>query len=279
MPEVTDKRDYKKIVWLASYPKSGNTWVRCFLDAYCLGDVDINELLCSVNDDLAPAHQIGDGSDITECRFEIQQLTRPMSLLRQVKQYLSTSMEIPFFLKSHNANLLINGFELIPEVLTKASIVLIRDPRNVLPSYSKHMGVDMDKGAEWMLDKYRMLHGPNKTIDFISSWRDHTNSWLNCGTHNIMYFRYEDLKAEPVKYFSKMLIHAGIEVNEERVKKAVELVQLDRLKRDEAKKGFAERSKHADQFFGAKHDQITPKQKTMIEKHCHRVMKRLGYEI
>ena len=37
--------DYKQIIWLASYPKSGNTWLRCFLDAYFLGDLDINELL------------------------------------------------------------------------------------------------------------------------------------------------------------------------------------------------------------------------------------------
>jgi len=269
MSEVTDKTDYKKIVWLASYPKSGNTWVRCFLDAYFLGDVDLNELLTTVSDDLAAAHQIGDGSDITEHRFEIQQLTRPMSLLRQVKQYL---------IKTHNANLLINGSELIPEVLTKATIVLIRDPRDILPSFSKHMGVDLDQGLEWLQDKYRMLGGNAKTIDFISSWKDHTKSWLNCDTHNIKYFLYEDLQKEPVKYFSKILEHAGIEPDEARVIKALEMVKLDRLKQKESKDGFGEQSPHSKHFFGGKHDTPTTKQLNTIAKSCSRLLKRLGYE-
>ena len=278
MSEVTDKTDSKKIVWLASYPKSGNTWTRCFLDAYFLGDVDLNELLTTVSDDLAAAHQIGDGSDITEHRFEIQQLTRPMSLLRQVKQYLSTSKEIPFFMKTHNANLLINGTELIPEVLTKATIVIIRDPRDVLPSFSSHMGVDLDQGLEWLQDKYRMLGGKGKTIDFISSWKDHTQSWLNCDTHNIKYFLYEDLQKEPVKYFSKILEHAGIEPDEDRVIKALEMIKLERLKNKEAKEGFGEQSPYSKQFFGAKHETPTPKQLHAITKDCSRVLKRLGYE-
>ena len=82
--EEKDKTDYKQIVWIASYPKSGNTWVRCFFDAYFMNEVDINDILCSVTDDLPSAYDIGDGTHIKEHRFEIQQLARPMALLRLI---------------------------------------------------------------------------------------------------------------------------------------------------------------------------------------------------
>jgi len=269
--------DYKQIVWLASYPKSGNTWVRCFLDAYFLGDLDINDLLSTVSDNLPGAFQVGDGTDITKENYEIQQLTRHMGLLRMVRQYNETGQEIPFFVKTHNANLLINGCELIPDILTKKAIVIIRDPRDVLPSFSTHMGVDMDTGTDWMQNKYRMLQAKNTMMDFISSWKDHTRSWLDAPTHSVLWVRYEDMKERPVEIFSKMLKHAGVEPDEKRVEKALEAVRLDKLKKMESEQGFKEQSPKAGQFFGKKHDSITPKQKHAIEKHCGRLMKRLGY--
>ena len=274
----TDKTDYKQMIFIASYPKSGSTWLRCFLDAYFMNEVDINELLSTITDDFGPAYDMGDGKMIAEYNFEIQQFLRPMALLRLVKQYLSTDKSIPFFVKTHNANLLINGYEMIPATLTKSVIFIVRDPRDVLPSFSKHMGVDMDKGVEWMQDKFRMLGGSTKASDFISSWKDHTNSWLNPCAHNVKYFRYEDMISDPISTFTKMLEHAGINPDRERVIEALELVKLSKLKKQEEKEGFSEHSKHAKgQFFGVKHKKITPKQSHILEKECGRIMKKLGY--
>jgi len=273
-----DKTDYKQIIFIASYPKSGSTWLRCFLDAYFMNEVDINELLSTITDDFAPAYDIGDGQAISDYNFEIQQFMRPMALFRLVKQYLATDKNIPFYVKTHNANLLINGYELIPATLTKAVIFIVRDPKDVLPSFSKHMGVDMDKGLEWMQDKFRMLNGSTKATDFISSWKDHTNSWLNPSAQNVKYFRYEDMISDPIYTFSEMLKHSGVEPDRERVIKSLELVKLSKLKKQEKESGFSEHSKHAKgQFFGAKHKQINPKQSHTIEKVCGRIMKKLGY--
>ena len=86
------------------------------------------------------------------------------------------------------------------------------------------------------------------------------------------------MKTNPIDTFSEMLEHAGIEVDRERVKKAIKLVKLDRLSKQEQQKGFGEQSKHQDKFFGAEHQPITPKQKHDIEKNCGRLMKRLGYD-
>ena len=276
--------DYRQIIWLASYPKSGNTWVRCFLDAYFLGDVDINEMLASSSDDVAHLHQMSDGSDIAKLPIDIQQLTRPMAMARLVSMHNHTRKgTIPLFVKTHQPHMIANGIELLPECLTKATVYLVRDPRDVLPSYAKHMGCDLDQGLEWMQDKYRTLAGnENRIGELLSSWDAHVNSYINADTHNVMWVLYEDLLQDPEKYFTKILEHSGVTPDPERVKKAIEVTRLDNLKRQEEKKGFSESSPHAkNQFFGEggskNRAKLSPKHIHRIEKAFGRMMKRIGY--
>lgn len=276
--------DYKQIIWLASYPKSGNTWVRLFLDAYFLGELDINEIICSIADDRADKQQIGDGSDVVTMPVDVQQLTRPMGLLRLVRAYNNEGSKLPLFVKTHTGNFLANGIELLPETLTKSVVHIVRDPRDVLPSFAKHMGRDIDTALEWMQDKYRTINGDETRVaDYISSWSYHTNSFLNTDTHNVHLVRYEDLRANPIGAFAGILKHAGIEPDMTKVAKAVQMTELSRLRKTEASDGFRESSPHAkDQFFGAGkvggfHDKLTPRQIHLIEKACRTHMKRLGY--
>lgn len=272
--------DYKQIVWLASYPKSGNTWVRCFLDAYLTGSVDINEILCSVQDDVANAHQIGDGvTNITKLPVDLQQLTRPMALLRTVRMYQGENTKVPLFIKSHSPNMLVNGVELFPTSLTKKIVYLVRDPIDVLPSFSRHMGVDLDQGLEWMQDKFRVLSSTDTRVcDFIGKWDAHVTSFLNNDIHDVLIIRYEDLKENPVRWFSEILNHADISPDSNRVKKAIEAVSLDRLKKQENEKGFQESSPHSkDQFFGRRHESPTIKHINTINRRFKSVLKRLNY--
>ena len=277
--------DYHDIVWLASYPKSGNTWVRAFLEAYYLDDLDLNELLVTTSDDMALMHQVGDGGkDIKDEDIQIQNLMRPAAMLRIVRLARMANTGFPLFIKTHRPHLINNGIETFPEALNKAVIHLVRDPRDVLPSYTKHMGCDLDTGVQWMTDKYRHLAGNAVRIgELISSWKDHTSSFLNADTHNVMTFQYEDLRADPVGQFSKMLSHAGVDPDMARVRHAVDRCDLARLRRLEKEKGFKESSPHAkDQFFGSGlvggwKDKIAPRHAVALEKHAGRVMKRLGY--
>ncbi len=277
--------DYKQIIWLASYPKSGNTWLRCFLDAYFLGDLDINELLCSAQDDRCDKQQIGDGSDIAKLPIQVQHLTRPMGLLRVVRHYNESDNPIPLFLKTHTANLVTNGIELLTECLTKSIIHIVRDPRDVLPSFANHMGVDLDQALEYMRDKYRNLTGQERgaVADFISSWGYHTESFITTETHNIRTFLYEDMRENPERVFTEMLMHAGVVPNPKRVSEAVEITKLENLRKREKADGFREGSPKAkNPFFhkgqvGGWRDTIEPRHRTAIEKAFGRTMKRLGY--
>lgn len=274
---------HKEIVWIASWPKSGNTWVRCFLDAYFMGEVDINEILASITDNNSMWYQIGDGSKINDLPIEIQSLTRGMALLRMVRNYNHTDKPIPMFVKSHTACMQVNGTELIPAVLTKASIFIVRDPRDVLPSFANHIGIDLDKALECMCDKYRRLVSDEEITveDFISSWHGHAKSWMDTDAHNVLTVRYEDMKGNPVETFSGILKHAGVEVDVEKVRRALEVVELDKLQAQEREKGFCEASKKAKNPFFNKGAtggwDLTPRQLHLIEKRFGSIMKRLGY--
>ena len=275
--------EFKKIVWLASYPKSGNTWVRLFLDAYLLGDLDINDMVCSVTDDRADRMQIGDGSQISSMPIDIQQLARPMGLLRLVSAFNENKFsDVPLFVKSHAAHMLANGIELLPASLTRAVIYIVRDPRDVAPSFAKHMGIDLDTAIEYMVDRYRVLTSdPSRCADFLSSWDAHVLSYLNADTHNVAVFQYEEMRANPVEQFCGILRHAGIQPVRERVEKALEMVNLNRLRELESEVGFRESSPNAkNQFFGEGkigNNNLSTTQRYRIEREFRRVMKRLGY--
>lgn len=276
--------DYRQIVWLASFPKSGNTWLRCFLDAYFLNELDLNEIVTSVTDDIAGLYKTGDGMDITKAPIDIQHLCRPMALLRLVNMHLATRGDsMPLFVKTHSAHMLANGIEYLPESLTKAVIYIVRDPRDVLPSFAKHMGTDIDTALEWMQNKYRTLSGNDTRVgELISSWDANVNSYLNANTHNVKYIRYEDLLDNPVDNFAKILKHSGVNPDMERVKQAVEMTRLERLKAKEKEQGFRESSPHAKhEFFGEggnkSRDKLEQKHLYRIEKAFGRIMKRLGY--
>lgn len=278
--------DYNQIVWIASYPKSGNTWVRMFLDAYFLQEVDINDIVCSVGDDNASRHLVGDQSNPIEYPIDIQMLTRPMALLRLVRAFMTNKQTgIPLFVKTHAPHVLANGIELLPHSLTKAVIYIVRNPYDVAPSFAKHMGVTVDKAIEAMDDKYKVLQGSeeqNKVGDLLGAWDAHVSSFINADSHNVMWVRYEDMLARPVEAFSRILRHSGIEPDEGRVKAALEMVEIDKLRKQEEKSGFIESSIHAkNQFFGkggsANRSKLTDANKFMIRRKWGRVMKRLDY--
>lgn len=278
--------DYRKIVWLASYPKSGNTWLRLFLDAYLLGDVDINNILCTVTDDRADRCQIGEGNSIANLPVDVQQLARPFGLLRLVTAYnLHGQVSVPLLVKTHSAHMLANGVELLPMSLTKAVVYIVRDPRDVCVSFAKHMGVGIDTAIDYMADRYRTLTSSHdRMADFLSAWDAHVNSFLNADTHNVSVFTYEAMRERPAETFSDILRHIGMPVDPIKVEKALEVVSISKMREREKEEGFRESSPHAkDAFFGpAKvggwREALTDTQRYKIERKFGRLIKRLGYD-
>lgn len=274
--------NFKQIVWLASYPKSGNTWVRCFLDAYFTGSVDINEILMSVSDDNGKRVTLAEGIDLLEQKIEVCLMGRLTGLLNLVGTW-GDQKPYPLYVKTHNANIGANGQELIPRHLTKAVIYIVRDPRDVLPSFAAHMGISIADTIECMKDRHRVLDGrkQGKLPDVISSWDQHVRSYFHNDDpeRNIMFVRYEDIKESPVEWFAKILEHSGVKPDEERIKAALDAVEISKLRSQESKNGFVEKSfKQETEFFGGKRPKANDIERAKVTRKFATEMRKLGYE-
>ena len=279
---------YKEVVWLASYPKSGNTWLRLFIEAYLLGKVDINNIVSSVADDTSTRYNAGIGEDVRTLPVQVQHLLRPMSLFRLVEMYKQERPveQFPLLVKTHVANIQVNGFVQLPEQLTKKTVHIVRDPRDVCVSFAHHLNFDIDKTIECMGDKYRTLGtdvNKAKVSSYISSWKMHCDSFEQSDGIDTQTFRYEDMVSKPHETFSKILEHIGLPVFDDKVTEALEIVALDKLAAQEKADGFKESSpKNKNNFFGrgGSHwrDELKPYQVKRIEKMSGHYLEHYGYK-
>ena len=271
---------FKEIVWIASYPKSGNTWLRLFLDAYFLGDVNINEIETSVGD-LVTAFHATDNLSPTRYPLEIQQLLRPSALVKSIINYRNTKgvSGIPMFMKTHSVCGNMNGIDLMPPQLTHSTIYIVRDPRDVVRSYAAHMGKTINEAIESMGAEDTVLCSLERDQMFtmVSSWSTHVKSYVNDIHRNTGIIRYEDMKEKPEETFKVILNHIGIEPDMDRLKKAIKMCEISKLQKQEEEIGFKERSGKEDKFFGGKKQNLTVRQAKRIEKMFSKEMKLLGY--
>lgn len=277
---------YKKINWIASFPKSGNTWIRCFFEAYFTGKIDINNIKTSVADTAAYRCTTGNTEDPAKLPLEIQNLIRPMGLVRLVQKYnedVAKGYKHPLLVKTHNAHVNVNGIEVLPPALSNAVIYIIRDPRDVIVSYAKHMGESIDQAIEHFNNNKQMLtddRGGTLT-DYVSDWSTHVMSFFNSKAHNVKIIRYEDLLTNPYGEFIKILKHFSISINETQLVNAISLCDFFRLQRQEIENGFKERSNKSDKFFthgrSVYKDILNSEQIVKIELQHSEVMERFRY--
>lgn len=277
-----------KIHWLASYPKSGNTWLRALLYAYKFRTPFTIEQI--------KGHVMGD--QLPQAWFAVSPVPwgylnndeRLMLRYPALMQTAFMSLHRPVIVKTHCANVRVNSVELIPEELTGRSVYLVRDPRDVAISYSHHMGIDIDKAIEQMgsdgcaLDQGEEQGGRLGIMQIPGSWSLNVKSWVDDGKFERVIARYEDLLSDPVSQF--VGIYRAIydeEPDIEVVKQAVELCRFDRLKESESADGFSEATKHGVFFRSGKSGQwqdiLTPEQVTRIEEDHGEWMQNMGYAL
>lgn len=275
-----------KIVWLASYPKSGNTWFRIFL-SNLRGDLnkpaDINDL------DRAPIasargifdDEVGiEASDLTP--GEIDRL-RP-----ELYENLAAESEETLFMKVHDAYTLVDGqTPLFPAAATRGVIYILRNPLDVAVSFADHMGQDTDSAITGMANEKNSFCNTTKKLHSqlrqkLLTWSGHVRSWTEQTRLPVCTLRYEDMQAHPVESFGRAVRFAGLEYSDTQIEKALALSGFEELKRQEAEKGFREKSPQAVAFFrkgqaGAWWEVLTDAQARRIEEDHGEMMKKFGY--
>ncbi len=272
----------KSIVWLASYPKSGNTWLRLFLANYLLNrstPMPINEVhRIGMGDAVGKAYRMVAGGPFDATDPHQTLALRPAVLRRVVANGAQVNL-----LKTHSYVGKARGIELIPGHLTRSAIYVVRNPLDMVVSYARHYGNSTDFTAGAIARRDNGIAGGNGAVpQFLGNWSDHVRSWTRCRDFPILVLRYEDLLADPAAGFTRALEHLGVPVEPERLARAVRFSSFEELRRQEETTGFVERSDQQERFFdsgrsGRWREELPAEVAERIRYDHARVMRELGY--
>lgn len=280
---MTDK---KNITWLASYPKSGNTWFRIFLSNFvrdCDHPADINQL---DKTPIASSRKLFDeavGIDAADLSFDEIDRLRP-----DLYRYLSRESDEMGFYKIHDAyTYLDTGEPLFPTNATKKAIYIIRNPLDIAISFANHSGISVDESIAHMNNPgYCFCHNPQRQHiqlrQQLLSWSGHVRSWTTARGLDLHLLRYEDMKESPTATFTHAVKFLGLDPNPERISKALAFSSFSRLQQQEQENGFQERHVACQAFFhkgvsGYWREVLNPRQIDAIITHHHETMKQYGY--
>ncbi|HWA45723.1 MAG TPA: sulfotransferase domain-containing protein [Hypericibacter adhaerens] len=238
-----------KIVWLASYPKSGNTWLRVFLHNLFRDPAepyDINQIdKFSVSDSAAGWYQQLDPRPVTEMTDEEIAQLRP-----RVHKAITGIFPDNVFVKTHSALVMSHGTPAITMEQTAGAIYIVRNPLDVVISYAHHYGRTLDEAIlEVNRPGLQTQTGERHVYELLGSWTEHVASWTSRPNPALHVMRYEDMLAEPERAFGAVTNFLGLTVRRERLLKAIEQSSFRNMREQESQKGFAERSDKSDRFF------------------------------
>ena len=275
------------IIWIASYPKSGNTLLRSLIYSLFFsndGFIDLSKLSVIPN-----YNQIRffEGVISKDERFDIKKISENWNA-SQSRINSSNKLKL---LKTHNSNCKINGNPFTTEKNTAGVILVVRDPRDVVLSASNHFSLSKKKVCEILLDeKAKLLPRENlehEIVTILGSWVDNFKYWYNY--KNCLLIRYEDMInnkskviLELINYF-KMFIKTDI--SEEKINNTIKSTSFSNMQKQEVK-GFFKESVTVDkkkiQFFNKGKSKnwvgnLDKKIQNKLEKAFYNEMKFLGY--
>ena len=237
------------IIWLASYPKSGNTWVRSFISSILFtedGNVDLSKL--------KNISQFPLRSQFTNYIDDLQDVKKVYQNWSNVQNYMNLDNKIKF-LKTHHVNCKIENFEFTDDNNSLGVIYIVRDPRNVACSVKNHFSLEnYDEVKNFLFREHNWLGIitdkkikplDNKIPTLISSWKTNYLSWKN-KTKNYLLIKYENLLENPYLEFGKISKylenHLNVKFDEKKIKKAIETCSFRNLQQLETDGKFKEQT-------------------------------------
>ncbi|MBB5208571.1 sulfotransferase domain-containing protein [Chiayiivirga flava] len=238
------------IVWLASYPKSGNTWLRAFL-ANLIADrrdpLPLAELARYCEDEALPEHYSAlAGRPSAELDFD--EITR---LRPQVHARIAASHAGTVLVKTHNRAASIDGYPLHNPDVGAAAIYIVRNPLDVAVSMTEHFGLTLDEAIDYLgADNAGTLNDALYVSQSLGAWSQHVASWADQAGPRLLVLRYEDMLEKPGKTLAKAARLVAPTADSARIDRAMKHASFRELSQLERRDGFAERSaKSTKQFF------------------------------
>jgi hypothetical protein len=240
--------DPRTLVWLASYPKSGNTWLRAFLANYFIDSdqpVSINQMQkISFGDSSAPAY-----ADLGRCNPAMLGPAQVAVLRERHLERVSRNGQVNF-VKTHNAHIRVAGRWLIPARLTRAAVYIIRDPRDMVLSYADHFDLDPAAAATAIASAENRVPTNSRTVmQFLGNWSDHVRSWARAKDFPVLVLRYEDMLVDAQAQFERVLRLIGAPIDATVLAQATQFSSFDVLAAQEQAAGFREKGGAQKLFF------------------------------
>ena len=278
-------------VWLASYPKSGNTLIRSMLAAYFFSKDGVYDFEILKNIKQFPKSILFErmGIDIKNEKEVLKNYIRVQETFNK-----KNSLQ---FLKTHSYLFNIDNNPFTNLNNTLGVIYIVRDPRNVVSSWAKFASQSVDEAADTMIKSYRFGGDTNKkekSLVYMGTWNGNFNSWKSLkDVRRYLLIKYEDLikdrDAELRKILKFLCNLQGVkfQIDQKKFKNVIESTGFERMQKLEKEQGFSEskidlKTGEKIPFFnlGPKNDWkklLDPKIKEKIEKAFKKEMTELNY--
>lgn len=278
------------IIWLASYPKSGNTWFRTFLTA-----LKTDEAIFNINE--LKTDGIFSGKENLEYALDVEADELHQYEIEKYQglawKYVSQKSSKKQFVKIHDAFDFLPNTEktpLVPEEATFKALYFVRHPFDVVPSLANHSGKNIEETVKFINDsqasfintKKKKNLAANQFYQHLGTWNEHVKSWLERPQFPVLFLRYEDMKMNSFETFKKAIAFMELDYSDEQIHQALEMTKFENLRKQEEEKGFREKSKQTKFFFNKGEmnygkSLLTEEQIESIKQVNEEMMKHFGY--
>jgi hypothetical protein len=234
------------ILWIASYPKSGNTWLRALLSTYYY----TKDGIFSDDKILGNIEQFPEKKYFTSFKYDPTLPGDTSKLWIEAQNKINSDKKIKFF-KTHSALVKLGNNQFTNKKNSLGCLYIVRDPRNLVSSLSNHFEMSYEDSLNFMMNEKKYTYDFFKKNDysdfqFISSWENNYKSWKNNKIIPIKIVKYEDLLNETYFVFKDILKFVSEftndqnRFNKQKAQNSVMSTSFENLKKYEVNKGFAE---------------------------------------
>ena len=276
------------ILWLASYPKSGNTLVRSLLSSYFFSKAgDFNfELLSNIKQFPKKIFFSKLGVNLNDKKEIAKNYIEAQKIINKSGQFQ--------FWKTHSSFCKMdNKYSFSDLNNTLGVIYIVRDPRNIINSLAHHKDISIQETLKLILENHFIFDSKDEIPVYTGSWSFNYNSWKIFKTYKkYLLVKYEDLvlnkhhTLKTILEFVKRLSKSNFNIDENKIQKVIDATSFDKMQKLEQFSGFNEAkiNRHGDKirFFnlGEKNrwqSSLDDEIRNDIETTCYKEMKELGY--